>query len=88
MAVHCSCAFSVSLDFQLDAVCGVYEAGTAAMHYLARHGAQIYHKPELVAGVELFQGHVMGLASIFYEKAADLRPDVLTFDAVVVQHVW
>ena len=55
MAVHASCSFCVSLDFQLDAVCGVYEAGAAAVHFLARHGAQIDQKPELVFGVELFE---------------------------------
>ena len=61
MAVHGSCSFGVSLNFQLDAVCSVYEAGATAMHFLARHGAQIDQKPELVFGVELFQSHVLGL---------------------------
>ena len=72
MAVHGSCSFGASLNFQLDAVCGVNEAGAAAVHFLARHGAQIDQKPELVAGVELSQSHVLGLVFIFHEKAADL----------------
>ena len=59
MAVDLPCSFTVSLNFQLDAVCGVYEAGAAAVHFLARHGAQINQKPELVASVELFQSHVL-----------------------------
>ena len=72
MAVQCSCSFGVSLNFQLDAVCGVYEAGAAAVHFLTRHGAQIDQKPELVFGVELFESHVLGLVFFFHEKAADL----------------
>ena len=72
MAVHCSCTFSVSLNFQLDAVCGVYEAGAAAVHFLARHGAQIDQKSKLVASLELFQSRVLGLVFFFHEKAADL----------------
>ena len=88
MAVHCSCSFGVPPNFQLDAICAVYETGAAAVHFLARHGAQIDQKPELIAGVELLQSHVLGLVFFFHEKAADLRPNVPTFDAVVVQHVW
>ena len=53
MAVHCSFSSGVSLKFQLDAVCGVYEAGAAAMHFLSGHGAQIDQKPKLIVGVEL-----------------------------------
>ena len=72
MAVHCSCAFRVSLNFQLDAICAVYEAGAAAVHFLTRHGAQIDQKPELVFSVELFKSHMLRLVFFFHEKAADL----------------
>ena len=47
MAVHWSCTFGVSLNFQLDATCAVEETGAAAMCFLAGHGAKIDQKPEL-----------------------------------------
>ena len=72
MAVHCSCSFGVSLNFQLDTICSVYETGAAAMHFLACHGAQIDQKPELIVGVELFQSHMLRFVFFFHEKAADL----------------
>ena len=57
------------------------------MHFLAGHGAQIDHKPELVVGAELLKSHELGLVFFFHEEAADLRPNVFAFDVVVVQHV-
>ena len=72
MAVHCSCSFGVSLNFQLDAICGVYETGAAAMHFLTGHRAQIDQKPELIFGIELFQSHMLRFVFVFHEKAAEL----------------
>ena len=72
MAVHCSCAFGISLNFQLVAICAVCKAGAAAVHFLTRHGAQIDQKPELVFGVELLQSHMLGFVFFFHEKVADL----------------
>ena len=76
-----------SVDFQLDSVCGVYEAGAAAVHFLTGHGAQIDQKPELIFGVVLLQSHMLRLVLFFHEEAADLPPGILAFDAVVVHHV-
>ena len=67
-----SCSFGVSLNFQLDAICAVYETNAAAVHFMTRHGAQIDQKSELVASVELFQSHMLGFIFFFHEKAADL----------------
>ena len=61
-----------TLNFQLDAICRVYETGADAMHFLTRHRAQIDQKPELIVGVELCQSHMLGFVFFFHEKAADL----------------
>ena len=82
-------AFSCcSVDFQLDSVCAVDEAGAAAVHFLTGHGAQIDQKPELIFGVVLLQSHMLRFVFLFHEKAAGLPPGILAFDAVVVHHVW
>ena len=57
VAVKSSWSFGVSIDFQLDSICGVDEAGATAMHFLACRGAQIDKKPELIFGVELLQSY-------------------------------
>ena len=57
------------------------------MHFMAGRGGQINQKPELIVGVELFQSHMLGFFSFFHEKAADLCPNVLAFDAIVVQQI-
>ena len=81
-------AFSCcSVDFQLDSVCGVYEAGAAAVHFLTGHGAQIDQKPELIFGVVLLQSHMLRFVFLLHEKAAGLPPGILAFDAVVVHHI-
>ena len=72
-----------SLDFQLDSVCGVDEAGAAAMHFLTGHRAQIDQKTELIFGVVLLQSHMLWFVFFFQKKAADLPPSILAFDAVV-----
>ena len=41
------------LDFQLDAVCGVYKAYAAAVHGLSSHGAKIDQKSEFIFEIEL-----------------------------------
>ena len=87
MAVHPFCPCGFSLTFQLDSVCGVYNGGATSMHFLTGHGAQIDQKPELIVGVELFQGHMLGFVFFFHEKVADLFPSVLAFYAFVVQHI-
>ena len=87
MAFHVTRARRFSLNFQLNAICGVYEAGAAAVHFLACHGAKVDQKAELIVGVELLHIHVLGLVFFFHEKAADLAPNVPSLDAVVVQHV-
>ena len=79
-----SCA---SPDFQLDPVCGVDEAGAAAMHFLTGHRAQTDQKPKLIFGVELLQSHVLRFVFFFHKEAAGLSPSILAFDAVVVQHI-
>ena len=79
-----SCA---SLDFQLDPVCGVDEAGAAAMHFLTSHRAQIDQKPKLIFGVELLRSHMLWFVFFFHKEAADLPPSILAFDAVVVKHI-
>ena len=79
-----SCA---SIDFQLDPVCGVDEAGAAAMHFLTGHRAQIDQKPKLIFGVELLQSHMLRFVFFFHKEAAGLPPSILAFDAVVVQHI-
>ena len=79
-----SCA---SLDFQLDSVCCVDEAGATAMHFLTGHRAQIDQKPKLIFGVELLQSHMLCFVFFFDKEAADLPPSILAFDAVVVQHI-
>ena len=76
-----------SLDFQLDSVCGVDEAGAAAMHFLTGHRAQIDQKPELISGVVILQSHMLWFVFFFHKEAAGLPPSILAFDAVVVQHV-
>ena len=76
-----------SLDFQLDSVCGVDEAGAAAVHFLTGHRAQIDQKPKLVFGVELLQSHMLWFVHFFHEKAAGPSSRILALDAVVVQHV-
>ena len=53
IAVQCFLSFAVSLNFQLDAVCGVYETGAASMHFLTGHGAQIDQKPEPIRDLKL-----------------------------------
>ena len=87
VAVNSSCYFAVSLDFQLDSVCGVDEAGAAAMLFLASHGVQIDKKPELIFGIELLQSHMLGFVFFFHKEAADLFPSVPAFDAVVLHHI-
>ena len=74
-----------SLDFQLDSVCGVDEAGAAAVHFLTGHAAQIDQKPELIFGVVLLQSHMLRFVLFLHEEAAGLPPSILAFDAVVVQ---
>ena len=59
----------------------------AAVQCLICHGAQIDQKPELVIGVELRQIHVLRFIFCLDNEAAGLRPNVLAFDATVVQHV-
>ena len=76
-----------SVDIQLESVCGVDEAGAAAMHFLTGHRAQIDQKPKLVFGVELMQSHVLWFVFLFHEEAAGLPLCILAFDAVVVQHI-
>ena len=66
----------------------VLTTGAAAMHFLASHRAKIDQKPEIIFGVELFQSHVLGFVLFFHEESAYFAPNVSTFDAVVVQHVW
>ena len=65
----------------------VYEAGAAAVHFLAGHGSKVDQKAKLIVGVELLHVHVLWLVFFFHEKAAYLAPNVPTFDVVVVQHV-
>ena len=77
-----SCA---SLDFKLDAVCGVDEAGAAAMHFLTGHRAQIDQKPKLIFGVELLQSHMLMFVFLFHKKAVSLPASILSFNAVVEQ---
>ena len=79
-----SCA---SFDFQFDSVCGVDEAGAAAMHFLTGHRAQIDQKPKLIFRVELLQSHMLWFEFFSHKEAADLPPSILAFDAVVVQHI-
>ena len=79
-----SCA---SLDFQLDSVCGVDEAGAIAIHFLTGHRAQIDQKPKLIFGVELLQSHMLWFVFFFHKESADLCPSIPALDAVVVQHI-
>ena len=51
--------------------------------FLAFPRAKIDKKPELIAGVELLQIHMLR-----FVKSTYFAPNVPTFDAVVVQHVW
>ena len=55
MAVHGSCSFGVSLNFQLDAVCGVYEAGAAAMHFLTESYRATFPAPD-----GMYTGYIAG----------------------------
>ena len=87
MAVHISRARRFSLNFQLNAIRGVHEAGAAAMYFLACHGAKVDQKAKLIVCVELLHIHLLGLVFFFHKKAADLAPNVTSFDSVVVQHV-
>ena len=74
-----------SFDFQLDFVCGVDEAGAAAVHFWTGHRAQIDQKPKLIFGVKLLKSHMLWFVFFFHKEAADLPPSILAFDAVVVQ---
>ena len=74
-----SCA---PVDFQLDSVCGVDEAGAAAMHFLTSHRAQIDQKPKLIFGVKLLQSHMLGFVFFFHKEAADLCPSVTAFNCL------
>lgn len=57
------------------------------MQRMVCHGAQIDQKPELVLGVELLQIHVRRFVFCLDKEVAGLLPNVLAFDAVVVQHI-
>ena len=82
-------AFSCcSLDFQLNPVCCVNEGGSAAMHFMTGHRAQIDQKPELIFGLDLIQRQLLWFVFFFHEEAAGLPPGILAFNAVVVQHIW
>ena len=87
VAFHITRARRFSLNFQLNAIRGVYEAGATAVYFLACHGAKVDQKAELIVSVELLHIHVLGLVFFFHEKAADLAPNVPSFDTIVVQHV-
>ena len=88
MAVQICRSLCFSLDLQLDAVHGVHEAGPAAVYFLVCHRAKVDQKAELIVGVELLHGHVLGLVLFLHEKAGGLSPNVPSLDAVVVEHVW
>ena len=88
MTVYNIWALAISLNFQLDAICGVNETGAAAMHFLPGNKAKIDQKPELIVAVELLQIHMLRFVFFFHEESAYFAQNVLTFDAVVVQHVW
>ena len=83
---HHARAADVPLEFKLEPVFDVNEA-RAAMHRLICHGAQIDQKPKHVRGVELRHVHVRHYIFCLEKEAADLLPNVLAFNAVVVQHV-
>ena len=87
MAVHITRALEVSLNFELDAICAVNNIGAAAVHFLAGHCAKIDQKAELIVDVALLHIHVLSLELFFHEEAADLVPNIPTFNAVVVKHV-
>lgn len=71
----------------MDAVCAVDEMGAAAVHFMTGHGAKIDQRPELIVCVELLQSHILRFVLFFHKEAADLFPNVLAFDSVVVQYV-
>ena len=87
VAAHSARATRVSLEFKLNSIFCVHESRTAAVQRLICHGAQIDQKPELVIGVELRQIHVLRFIFCLDKEAAGLRPNVLAFDAAVIQHV-
>ena len=87
VAFHLARAAGVPLKLKLDPVFGVNEARATAVQCLICHGAQIDQKPELVISVELRQIHVWRFIFCLDKEAAGLCPNVLAFDAVVVEHV-
>lgn len=80
-------ASTVTFEFKLDPVFGVYEVRVAAVHCLISDAAQLDQKPELVVGVDLRQIHVLCFVFCLGEEAAGLRSNDLAFDAVVEHHV-
>ena len=87
LAVESPRAGGGPLKLQLDAVGGVHQACTAAVHGPVGHGAEIDQQPELVPGQKHLQIHVLCFIFFFHEKAASLRPEVGADDAFVVKHV-
>ena len=86
VAVHRARAADISLEFKLNSIFCVHKARAAAVQCLICHGAEINQKPELVIGVELHQIHVRRFIFCLNKEVAGLHPNVLAFDAAVVQH--